>query len=79
MTTNKCKITDQQRVLDCEHSRLREALMAHSPVSAPLYRPVRAAIPVGPSLSKESKLYLALLSLAGVTVFCHTLISIISF
>ena len=53
--------------------------MAHSPVSAPLYRPVRAAIPVGPSLSKESKLYLALLSLAGVTVFCHTLISIISF
>lgn len=52
--------------------------MAHSPVSAPLYRPVQA-VPVGSSLSKESKLYLALLTLAGVTVFCHTLISIISF
>ncbi len=78
MTTKQCKITDQQRVLDCEHSRLREALMAHSPVSAPLYRPVQA-VPVGSSLSKESKLYLALLTLAGVTVFCHTLISIISF
>ena len=78
MTTNKCKITAQQRVLDCEHSRLREALMAHSPASAPIYRPVQA-VPVGSSLSKESKLYLALLSLAGITVFCHTLISIISF
>ena len=78
MTTKQCKITDQQRVLDCEHSRLREALMAHSSVRAPLYRTAQT-VPVGPSLSKESKLYLALLSLAGITVLCHTLISIISF
>ena len=77
MTTQQTQITDSQLVLNCQHSRLREALMSHSQTQTPVYR-VAHTLPSS-SFSKESKLYLALLIAAGVTLVCHTLVSIATF
>jgi hypothetical protein len=77
MTTQPNQITDSELVLNCQHSRLREALMGHAPAPTPVYQ---AAQPLpSSSLSTESKMYLAILVVTGITLFCHTVVSIATF
>ena len=78
MTTKQNKLTDNELVHSCRHSRLREALMSHTPQTR-TYR--SAAVLPAPSvgLSLESKFYAGVALLATISLICHAIVGIASY
>lgn len=77
MTTQQNRLTDSELVRTCRHSRLREALMSHSP-QAQSYRSV-AVLDSPMGLSLEGKFYAGVAVIATISLICHAVISIASF